>query len=120
MPALVTDIAAGIRAAQIETVSDAAIQARYPSARDGSEDPAEGLFDAAADAVTALNARKALLGVERRRFRAVAGELVWLDPAAGLPSVALIDPEQALAATGLISRIELDLDDETTTFEVFC
>ncbi len=119
MPATIADIAAATRSARIEIVSDPAIHARYPSARDGSQNVPPGFFDTAVDALTALAARAVLIGVERRRFKVVVGELVWLDPVTVMPSVALIDPEQVLAATGLISRIELNLNDETTSFEVF-
>lgn len=119
MPALVADIAAGTRTARIESVSDAAILARYPRARDGSEQPAEGFFDVALDALTAITARKALLGVERRRFKVVAEGLNWIDPSIEHPSIRLIDSEQALDGTGMITRFELSLEDGTTTYEVF-
>ncbi|HVJ01923.1 MAG TPA: hypothetical protein VM662_07040 [Sphingomonas sp.] len=118
MTALPADIAAGSRAARIEIQSDSSIKARYPGARDGSDDPAEGFFDASADAVTALTARGALIGTERRRFKVVVAELIWPDPAAGLPTVQLIDPEQGVNAPGLITRIELNLDEEQTIYEV--
>ena len=118
MPALPEDIAAGTRPARVETRSDAAIKARYARARDGSEAPAEGFFDAAADAVTALIARAGLIGTERRRFKVVVDELIWPAPGAGLPTVTLIDPEHQVSAPALVARVAVSLEDETTTFEV--
>jgi hypothetical protein len=118
MPALAGDIAAGTRPARIETWSDAALKARYPNALDGSDAPSEGFFDAATDAAAALTARAALIGVERRRFAVTVADLVWPNPAGGIPSVTLIDPEHAVNGVGLIARIELDLQAETTSYEV--
>lgn len=118
MPALTADIAAGTRPAKIETWTDAAIQARYPNARDASERPAEGFFDSAANAVTALTQRGALIGAERRRFKVVIGEPWFPDPKSGIPTVTLIDPEQKVNAAGMVSRIEVNLESETTIFEV--
>ena len=119
MPATPADIAAGTRAAQVETWTSAPIKTRYPNARDGSEQPAEGFFDNAADAAAAIAQRGALVGTERRRFAVEAEGLHWPDPAAGLPAVTLIDPEHAVNGTGLTARIELSLEDETTRYEVY-
>jgi hypothetical protein len=118
MPATPADISAGIREARIETWSSATIQGRYPSARNGSDEPAEGFFDAAADAATAIAARGALIGAERRRFAVQSDDVAWLDPSLGLPTVTLIDPEQAVSGAALVCRVEVSLEDETTTFEV--
>jgi hypothetical protein len=118
MPATAADIAAGTRAAQIETWSDAAIQTRYPRARDGSQSPAEGYFDSASDADTAIAARGALIGVERRRFSVIAEGLQWPTPGAGMITVTLIDPEQSVNAAAMVCRIELDLEADRTTYEV--
>jgi hypothetical protein len=118
VPALPADIAAGTRAAEIETWSDSAIQTRYASARDGSEQPADGFFDDASNAVTALAQRGALIGTERRRFK-VAIDGAWFpDPKTGIPTVTLIDPEQGVSADALVSRIEVNLENEATIFEV--
>jgi len=119
MPAQVSDIAVAIRPARIESVENATLKARYPNARDGSTDPAEGFFDAGADAQTALAQRAVIQSAERRRFGVQAQTLDWPNPGSGLPMPRLIDPEQAVDATGLASRIELDLEAETTGYEVF-
>lgn len=119
MPALTADISAAIRRARIETFESATIKARYPSARDDSGSPAEGFFDSAANALTAAQARGALLGVERRRFAVRAADIVNLTPNLGVPTVTLKDAEQGVDGAFLVARIELSLEDETTTFEVF-
>lgn len=118
MPALTADIAAGTRAAQVETWSNAAILSRYPSARDGNAEPSEGLFDSAADAATAITARGALVGVDRRRFLAPINDVVWIDPATGVPTFTAVDPEQSVNGPAMPMRIELDLATETTKIEV--
>lgn len=118
MPALTADIAAGTRAAKIETWTDAAIQARYPNARDASEQPAEGLFDASANAVTAITQRGALIGTERRRFKVTVAEPWFPDPKTGIPTVTLIDPEQNVSAPAMVSRLEVNFENQQTIFEV--
>ncbi|MDX3885981.1 MAG: hypothetical protein QHC65_16275 [Sphingomonas sp.] len=119
MPATPEDIAAGTREAVIVAWSNAAIQARYPSARDGSGQPSAGYFDRSEDAQTVMNDRAALIGVERWRFAVTIGDIVWPDPRFGLPTRRLIDSEQAVDRAALVSRIALDLDDETTSEELF-
>ncbi|HEV7658839.1 MAG TPA: hypothetical protein VGO55_03235 [Allosphingosinicella sp.] len=118
MPATTADITASSRRARIEAWSDAAVQTRYPNARDGQTDPAEGFFDNAADGATAIAARAALLGTDRRRFTAIAHDLVWSDLESGFPIVKLIDPEQAINGNTLPARIALSLEAETTAYEV--
>ena len=118
MPALPADIAAGTRAATVERWQSSIIKARYPSARDGLVAPSEGFFDDPAHAALAAAQRGALIGTERRRFKAVAAAVLWPDPAAGFPCFGLIDPEQGVDAIGLASRIEVNLDGEQTIIEV--
>lgn len=119
MPATDADIAAASRDAVTATWSNATIAARYPSARDGSVDPARGYFDSLADAQAMADARGALIGVERRRFAVVAEEVLAIDPTAGVPQARVIDSEQALDATMLAARIEVDLEQDRTSLEVF-
>ena len=118
MPALPADIAVGTRAATVERWQSSSIKGRYPSARDGLVAPAEGFFDDPAHAAAAAAQRGALIGVERRRFKAVAGAMLWPDPATAFPCVTAIDPEQGVNAVGLVSRVEVSLETEQTTFEV--
>ncbi len=119
MPALPADIAAASREAAIATWSDPAIAARYPASRDGSVTPATGFCDSVADAQTLIDARGALIGVERRRFAVTAQDLVWPDPALVMPGARLIDAEQRVDADFLVARVELDLDAGTTSLELF-
>lgn len=119
MPATDADIAAASRQARIEAWSDVAVQTRYPNARDGQTEPAEGFFDSASDGVTAITARAALFGNEAiRRFTATAYDLIWHDLEAGFPIVKLIDPEQALNGNTIPARVSLSLEAETTSYEV--
>jgi hypothetical protein len=119
MPALPADIAAASRDAVTATWESAAVAARYPSARDGSAEPATGFFDSIADAQAVVNARGALIGVDRRRYAVGVGEIVWPDLSAGVPSVRLIDAEQRVDGVCLLARIEIDLETETTNLEAF-
>lgn len=120
MPALPEDIAPGIRRARVEAWESAAVKVRYPSARDGSVQPAEGFFDNAADGAAAIAARGAIFGTERRRFTVRAAELIWPDPAAaGIPTITLNDPEQKVNGPMIAARIEINLEDERTAYEVF-
>lgn len=119
MPALPADIAAASRDVVTATWASAAIAGRYPSARDGSVTPADGYFDAVADAQAVTDARGALIGVERRRFAVVAQHLHWAPVSAGVPQVALVDAEQGVNGGHLVARLELDLEAETTSYEVF-
>lgn len=119
MAATATDIGAASRDAVTVTWSSPAIAARYPSARDGAASPATGYFDTSADAQTIVAARGALIGTERGRFAVVAPALIWPSVSAAIPQAKLIDPEQAVSAVHLVSRLEIDLEAETTTLELF-
>lgn len=118
MPATAADIAAASRDVVTATWADATIAGRYPTARDGSIDPATGYFDAIADAQTVVDARGALIGTERRRFSVTAYDLIWPTVSTASPCVQLVDAEQGVNAVHLDARIELDLEAETTTFEM--
>lgn len=119
MPATAADIAAGTREVTLATWESAAIAARYPSARDASTNPPRAFFDGAADAQTVADSRGALIGVERRRFAVTLAEVQWPDLAAGVPTVQLVDAEQAANLPALVARIEVDLESESTSYEVF-
>ena len=119
MPALPADIFAGSREVAIASWESATIAARYPTARDGSAAPATGYFDKMADAQAMIDARAALIGVERRRFKAVAIDMIWPDAAGLVQQVRLIDGEQGADGAFLTARFELDLEAETTTYELF-
>lgn len=116
MPALPSDIAAALRPQMVVSAQDAAIKTRFPSARDGSDDPVEGFFDSATDATAALAQRMALLGTVRRRFVVAVNDVVEVTPGT-VPTHRVIDAEQGLDASLLLSRIEVDLEQETTQLE---
>lgn len=118
MPALPSDIAAALRPQMVVSSQDATIRTRFPSARDGSDDPAEGFFDSAGDAATALGQRAALLGIVRRRFVVTVNDLIEVVPGT-VPTHRVIDAEQGLDASLLVSRMEVDLEQETTQLEYF-
>lgn len=119
MPADFEDIAAAIRAASIAVWSDGLTAGRYPNARDGTVAPAAGYFDRIDDAQAVANARGVLIGAERRRFAAEVQELIWPDVESGVPTMRLIDAEQNADLACLTARIEIDLDAETTSLELF-
>ena len=119
MPATVADIAAGSREAAVASWASATIAGRYPSARDGSVEPAEGFCDAIADTQALVNTRGALLGTERRRFVVEVGDVLWTDVTAAIPTATLVDAEQVANVNVLAGRIEIDLEAETTNLELF-
>lgn len=119
MPALDADIGAGSRDSVVATWSDAAIASRYPSARDGGTEPSTGYFDAIADAQAVINARGALIGTDRRRFAAEVQDILVPALSVGVPQVQLIDAEQTVNGTFLASRIEVDLEQDRTSYELF-
>jgi len=119
MPANPADIAAASREVTPATWADPSVATRYPSARDGSVEPAVGYFDALAAAAAVAAARGALIGTERYRFTADIAEALFPDLASGVLQIALIDGEQAASRNCLCARVELDLDAETTSFELY-
>lgn len=119
MSALPLDIAAAARPAIVMSVEDSAVRDRFPSARDGQRTPAAGYFDVAADCSSNLVARAALIGVVRRRFVARVQDLLEPDFTAGIPCWRTIDAEQALDATLLTARLEIDFENETSALELF-
>ena len=119
MPALPQDIAAATRDGIVETWSNAAIQTRYPGARDAGSPPAEGFFDEPSDAQACATARGALIGVERRRFTVPVQDLLWIDPTTGVPTYRLIDATQDVDKSCLAARFEIDLEERQTNLELF-
>lgn len=117
----VADVTEGTRPAQIETLSSSTMHSRYPSASDGGADPAEGFFDSAADAQTVLTARQGWFGSEVRRFQVIGVQgLQWPASPPAILRLALTDVEEGLSAAPTITaRIEVDLETETTSYEVF-
>lgn len=117
MPARPADIRRATRRSQVVTREDAAIKARFPHARDQLEQPEPGFFESAADAQAALAFKAALAGQFRRRGVVALDELVTLDPALAIPTWSVTDAETGLALDMLVTRFELNLDEESTRFE---
>ena len=112
------DIALGTRAQQVEKVETPAIKARYPnSARDDIDNTPQGYFDLVVDAQTVLAARQSLQGVERRRFAVEVDGLIWFDSIV-FAGVVLVDPDLNVNVTCLVSRWQIDCENERTTFEL--
>ncbi len=118
MSALPNDIAAATREAIIERYENTAVRDALTGARDGSLTPGEGFFDLLADAKKIVDERGLMLAGDPR-FSVSVAALVWSDPAMATPAVRLVDAEQSVDARLCCSRIELDLEDEVTSFELF-
>ncbi|WHO37881.1 hypothetical protein PMI04_015070 [Sphingobium sp. AP49] len=118
MPALPADIAAALRPQIVVSNEDATIKARFPSARNNSDEPSEGFFDLRADAETAGAQRRALIGAVRRRFAVTIDDMLPIT-AGVIPTHRLIDAEQGVDALMMVTRIEVDLEDEQTNVEYF-
>lgn len=118
MPALPADILRAIRASRVVTRVDATLKTDFPTARDQSKDPQPGFFEDAADAHAALALADAVIGEERRRFTVQIGDEIWIDPMAGIPTFHLVDAEAVADLDVIPTRIELDMENETTLIEV--
>lgn len=118
MSALPNDIAAATREAIIERYENTAVRDALTGARDGSLTPGEGFFDLLADAKTIVDERGLVLAGDPR-FSVSVAALVWSDPSRSTPAVRLVDAEQSVDARLCCSRIELDLEEEVTSFELF-
>jgi len=119
MPAPTAGITAATREGGTATWSDSAIQSRFPRARDASDQPSGGFCDALADAMTLVSARGGLIGVERRRFAVGVADQIIIDPTSAIPTITLIDSEQAVNGPAIPTRYELNLNAETTMLELF-
>jgi hypothetical protein len=120
VPADPANIVRAVRRARTPSVSSSAVLADFPSARDALDNPDPGYFESATDALSALAAKAALIGVSPplRRFTVEIGDQVDIDPVAGLPTIQLKAPELGIDRAALLCRYELDLENETTTMEV--
>ncbi len=120
MPATTARAAFASREYRYDTIEDAAIRATHPDARDTGERPRASFFDDLA-AAAAVNAERAtLLMALPQRMAVVAAEAMTnLDTDIATPTMRLVDPEQQTDASFLVSRLVLDLESETTSFELF-
>lgn len=119
MPALVADIQRATRKARVVTLTDTAIQSAYNGARDAIDSPEPGYFETAADASTVLALKQALNGVFKRRYVVGIADEIWINPLTAVPTWTLTDSETGASALAvLVTRIEVDLETETTQAEV--
>lgn len=118
MPAQPSDIAAALRPQIVVSVEDGTVKTRFPSARDNSTDPAEGFFDARADAEAAVAQRALLIGAVRRRFAVTVDDIVAVAGGA-VPTHRVVDAEQGVDAPMMVSRFEVDLEAEQSKVEYF-
>lgn len=118
MPALVADIQRATRKARVVTLTDTAIQSAYTGARDAIDAPDPGFFETAANASTVLALKQTLIGVFRKRYTVEIADEVWIDPLTAVPTWHLTDTETGVDADVLLTRIEVDLETETTSVEV--
>lgn len=119
MPALAADIARAQRRATIVEAENTSIKAVYVQARDARSAPSVGYYDSAADAQTAMDARKGINAVIRRRFAVPVAELLFPDLSGGVPAWTLIDAENDVNGKHIVARLELDGEAEVTTMELF-
>lgn len=117
MGARAEDIRRATRRSQIVTREDAAIKAQFPDARDQIDNPEPGFFEDAADAQAALAFKAALAGQFRRRAVVALDDPVLLDPAQGIPTWSVSDAETGLAMDVLVTRFEMNCEDESARFE---
>lgn len=100
-----------------------AMQTRYGNYARISDDPIETFFDSTTDAQVVANARQALLGVERRRFKPVVNDItdaLALTFASSAPLATYTDAERSvLPTTMIISDMVIDLDKQNATFTVW-
>lgn len=123
MSATISDIVLATRpnGVTLDTQTSPAILARYgASARDNSTSPSKGYFDNVADADVVNAQRFALLGTERLAFQCVAGTAyLILDASQQTTTVTLIDALHGVNRLMLVAAINVNLDDGTTTFQLF-
>lgn len=117
MSALAADIRRSTRRSQIVTREDAAIRAQFPGARDQLTAPEPGYFENAANAATVLAFKADLTGKFRRRYTVALDDVVVLDPFEHVPTWALADGELGIDLPLMVTRYEIDFEEETTTFE---
>lgn len=118
MPALPADILRATRQARVVTRSDGTIQSTYVGARDGGESPELGYFESASDASACLTLKAALGGQFRRRFAVSLADELWIDPLSGVPTFHLVDAEHGADLDVLVTRIQVDMENETTSLGV--
>ena len=122
MPALPADIVRATRRARIVTREDTSLLDRFPNARDQANSPEPGFFENASDAQTVLAIKAHLTGSFRRRFALIIdgaeNERCWIDPVDCIPTHCLTDNELAIDAPTMVTRWQIDLNQERVELEV--
>ncbi len=124
MAALISDIVAATRpnGTSLDTQISTTAQTRYGvAALDTGANPWEGYFDNASDAATVNAARMTLLGTERFGYTAVAsGMYLSLDASQQTVTISLTDALHGVSnKLMLLASVNVNLDDETSTFALF-
>ena len=94
------------------TSEDAAVKDLYGNLARKSDDPIETWFDDPDDAQAMADARQALLGTERRRFRVMVRdvtELLDLSLAPAAPLARYADTEREVDRTVMVCDLSIDL-----------
>lgn len=102
--------------------STSSMQTRYGNLARISDDPIETFFDSTADAQVIADARQALLGAERRRFKPVVNDItdaLALAYTSAAPLGHYTDPERSADMTVIISDMVIDLEKNSATFTVW-
>lgn len=100
---------------------DAGVVAKYGEAARRTE-VVETFFEAQADAQAMCDARRSFLGADRRRLsQTISGEQtgIGLNYTLTTPAVTVIDDRREANHTALVSSIEIDFENETTTLETW-
>lgn len=100
----------------------AAMRTRYGALARESEDPVPTYFDSEADAQVIADARQALLGTERRRFKVVTkniDEVLALSFTGDIPVARYVDTERDVDRGMLISEIVVDLGKNSATLTLW-
>ena len=118
MPAYALDIIRATRQARVVTREDADLKLPFPNARDAADSPEPGYFESALDAAKALALKAALVSMFHRRFLVTIADEMWIDPLAGVPTGRLIDFEHGVDTAALLTRVEIDMNEETCRVEV--
>lgn len=118
MGAQADDILRATRRSVVETREDTAVLTAHPNARDQSKNPVPGYFESTSDAATVLTSVASLVGAFRRRVVVNTEGIIALDPLTEIPTMNVVDSELNLSGDGLVTRFEVDLEEQQTNLEL--
>jgi len=122
MPATASRIGFVLQPFRRAVSEDTAVKALYGNLARQSDDPIETFFDDPDDAQVMADARQALLGAHRRRFRLVArdvDELLEISLAPAVPVARLVDSEKEVNRTVLLCDLTIDLGRDTASMTLW-